>query len=509
MSERIVIVGAGINGLVAANYLQRQGYQVSLIEAKDKVGGACTSESVVIGGQQHLYPPGASVLGLMQRFIYEETGLSSKLKTFVPYSPNLVFFPDEKVPTQIHRNPKDFDLELSNKWGEKKGNAQAFLDDEFKVIQFLQQGYREARTPSLSDAQTTLGSVLTDLWITGDAKSLLDHYFSSEKAKVYMAMTVAESGPVSVYDSFSALTIPIMNSGSIFDGYYGFVYQGIWEVTKHLGNINENLGVNVHTSSRVCEVNSNQKVIIFEDSAGQHKVTYDKLIFATDPLTASRLMDHPEQIEAVNNKKLLGSSGKLNLLFKQPIRWKNNLDHPDSDSAFRYIFSVDNIEDFNKATLSVCEAENDYEPGFMQVYCEGAACRKMNENTRYDRIAVFFKNLSLRKQGQDLKNISNQVKSSIFEKIKNPEDCIWDNLSTPKDLQEKFFFPGGNIDHTVLTDGQMYFDRTFSSDPENNFYGFFDYEDIYYCGAGSYPCGSVAGTPGYICSQQIIKQSTE
>ena len=509
MSERIVIVGAGINGLVAANYLQRQGYQVSLIEAKDKVGGACTSESVVIGGQQHLYPPGASVLGLMQRFIYEETGLSSKLKTFVPHSPNLVFFPDEKVPTQIHRNPKDFDLELSNKWGEKKGNAQAFRDDEFKVIQFLQQGYKEARTPSLSDAQTTLGNVLTDLWITGDAKSLLDHYFSSEKAKVYMAMTVAESGPVSVYDSFSALTIPIMNSGSIFDGYYGFVYQGIWEVTKHLGNINENLGVNVHTSSRVCEVNSNQKVIIFEDTAGQHKVTYDKLIFATDPLTASILMDHSEQIEAVNNKKLLGSSGKLNLLFKQPIRWKINLDHPDSDSAFRYIFSVDNIEAFNKATLSVCEAENDYEPGFMQVYCEGAAYRKMNKNTRYDRIAVFFKNLSLRKQGQDLKNISNQVKSSIFEKIKNPEDCIWDNLSTPKDLQEKFFFPGGNIDHTVLTDGQMYFDRTFSSDPENNFYGFFDYEDIYYCGAGSYPCGSVAGTPGYICSQQIIKQSTE
>jgi len=184
MSERIVIVGAGINGLVAANYLQRQGYQVSLIEAKDRVGGACTSETIELEGQNHEYASGASVLGLMQRFIFEETGLSSKLKTFVPYSPNLVFFPDEKVPTQIHRNPKDFDLELSNKWGEKKGNAQAFRDDESKVIKFLQEGYREARTPTLSDAQTTLGSALTDLWITGDAKSLLDHYFSSEKAKV-------------------------------------------------------------------------------------------------------------------------------------------------------------------------------------------------------------------------------------------------------------------------------------------------------------------------------------
>ena len=33
-----------------------------------------------------------------------------------------------------------------------------------------------------------------------------------------------------------------------------------------------------------------------------------------------------------------------------------------------------------------------------------------------------------------------------------------------------------------------------------------NYQDIYYCGAGSFPCGSVAGTPGYICSKQIIKK---
>ena len=44
----VVIVGAGINGLVAANYLRRCGYQVTIIERAARVGGACvpaTAES--------------------------------------------------------------------------------------------------------------------------------------------------------------------------------------------------------------------------------------------------------------------------------------------------------------------------------------------------------------------------------------------------------------------------------------------------------------------------------
>ena len=36
----IAIVGAGINGLVAANYLQRSGCKVTMIERSHRVGGA-------------------------------------------------------------------------------------------------------------------------------------------------------------------------------------------------------------------------------------------------------------------------------------------------------------------------------------------------------------------------------------------------------------------------------------------------------------------------------------
>ncbi len=39
-SRNITVIGAGINGLVAANYLQRAGHQVSLLERSDRPGPA-------------------------------------------------------------------------------------------------------------------------------------------------------------------------------------------------------------------------------------------------------------------------------------------------------------------------------------------------------------------------------------------------------------------------------------------------------------------------------------
>lgn len=77
----------------------------------------------------------------------------------------------------------------------------------------------------------------------------------------------------------------------------------------------------------------------------------------------------------------------------------------------------------------------------------------------------------------------------------------------PKDLQQLFHFPGGNIDHTMLTGGQTFFDRNYSVDPSANFYCFGNLENVLMCGAGTYPRGSVTGTPGYICAQQLLRHA--
>ena len=80
MKKRVVIVGGGINGLTAANYLQKQNFDVKILEKNNNIGGACVKDSVIINKKPVNYPKGATVLGMMQKFIFEKLTFQNLLK---------------------------------------------------------------------------------------------------------------------------------------------------------------------------------------------------------------------------------------------------------------------------------------------------------------------------------------------------------------------------------------------------------------------------------------------
>jgi phytoene dehydrogenase-like protein len=505
LSKRVIIVGAGINGLVAANYLRRAGFSVTMIERSGRVGGACISDVATVNGQSQRYALGASVLGLMQDFVFRETGLVDRLETFVPDQPKRVYFPDDAASAWIYRNPTQLKRELADKWGER-GDVAGFRADEARVVAYLQDGYRRAVPPSLPEAELALGAELVRLWITGSAAHLFDHYFTAEHTKIYMGMTVTESGPVSLHEPYSAFTVPLMDSGSIFDGYYGFVRDGIWRVTEELAALNSELGVGLRLGSTVSAIDIAKGALEYDRAGTQATVEFDHLVLATDPLTAARLVGVDALVREIEQKRFLGTSGKVTLFFRRPVRWLDESATTASggDAAFRFIFSVDSVADFEAATLRVLKTEVDYAPGYIQIYCEGAAMRQLGVVEPFDRLTLFFKNMALNRPGDALPDVEAAVKAQVLALVANPEDCVWSRLLSPKDLQHLFLFPGGNLDHTMLVGGQTFHDRQFSADPETRFYAFGGLPNVWYCGAGAYPCGSIAGTPGYMCAQQLI-----
>ncbi len=503
-SQNIAVIGAGINGLVAANYLVRAGHQVTLLESKDRIGGACVSETVEIDGLQQDYALGASTLGLMQDFVWQETGLADRLDVWACKHPDLVFFPGTEQPAFIYNDTSQLIQELAEKWDER-GDLTAFHADSDRVVRFLQDGYRAGQPPSVSDAVADLGADLTALWITGSAATLFDHYMTAERTKLRVSMMVNESGPVSLYEPYSAFSIPMMSSGSVVGGYYGYVRGGIWQITQELGRINMELGVDLVLLCKVHDIDTKTGTIRYETSDGSQILHADHLVFATDPQIAARLTGASDLIELTAQQRVLGTSGKLNLMFRNPIQWKQGSADPDSDTAFRYFFAVDTIADFETATLAVVDDGADFVPGYFQVYCEGAAMRHMGMAESYERLAVFFKNLALGKTGEQLAAVEAEVKEVILSHIANPQDCVWSRLLTPRDLQQTFGFPGGNIEHTMLVEGQSYDGRQYANEANRRFYQFGAFENVSICGSSTYPCGSVAGTPAYMCVKELLR----
>jgi phytoene dehydrogenase-like protein len=500
--RRVVIVGAGINGLVAANYLRRSGCRVLLLERRSKVGGACVSASVQCRGREVAYASGASVLGMMQDFVLNETGLADRVEIFTPDCPEIVYFKDEPVPVLFHPTIERLRDELRQKCGER-GDVEGFDRDLGQVADFLRKGFRNAAPPTLALAQEALGCELAALWISGDARSLLDHYFTSERVKTFFAISVTESGPTSLDDPFSAFTVPLMASGGVFDGKWGFVKGGIWKLTEALAQLNRALGVEIVVDAEVMSVSASELMATFSVGSQVRQARADALVFATDPLSAAALLHDKELTRTIGGKRLLGTSGKLAMIFDQPVEWRDDEGSQDFPSGFRFIMLRDDLNSFEKSAQAAREV--DFDPGFLEIYPEGPAMQRLGAKGDAHIISVFFKNLGWGKRGAELPDVENQVAEWVLARIKNRAALMKTILHTPKDLSETFGFPRGNIDHIELARGQTFFDRNYSANPERGFYRFGAHESIFYCGAGAYPCGSVAGTAGYMCAQQILK----
>ena len=94
----VIVVGGGHNGLTCAAYLARAGKQVLVLEARERLGGACTLEQP-FADDRYVISPCAYVVGLLDEDVIRDLDLNRRglevyvadPQLWVPYSDGTAF----------------------------------------------------------------------------------------------------------------------------------------------------------------------------------------------------------------------------------------------------------------------------------------------------------------------------------------------------------------------------------------------------------------------------------
>ncbi|MBL7198324.1 MAG: NAD(P)/FAD-dependent oxidoreductase [Candidatus Omnitrophica bacterium] len=222
----VIIIGAGIGGLVCGCYLAKAGMKVLIVEKNDKPGGYCTS----FERKGFKFDACVHSLGSCRKsgYIYNvlsELDLINKIK-LIRYNPSdVVIAPDYRI--HFNNDIKDFVRELQN----------YFPSETSQIKKFIYHIY-----------DSTFASLFINLKRVS-FKNFLDSFFKDNKLKAILSIVIL--GNSGLPPSFiSAFTAASLYKEFIFDGGY-YPVGGMQILSNSFADKAEELGCKIDLSNEV------------------------------------------------------------------------------------------------------------------------------------------------------------------------------------------------------------------------------------------------------------------
>ncbi len=515
---KVIIIGAGHNGLVAAYYLAKAGLKPLVLERRGVVGGACVTDEFHPGFRCSSL---ATSAGLLPQ-VLNDLQLHKYGVEFI--KPNVqVCAVNGLAPICIYEDAThtvDALTKISSRDASRYGEFVATFERIGRALRPLL-----TMTPPDIDAPTK-----SELWNLGklgwkirglgkkDEYRLLRYgpmavadlsaeWFEHETLRAIVAargIFGAFAGPWSAGTSAPLLLQAAMSGAAIAPTV--FVYGGMGAMTQALAKAATEAGAEIRTEAQVRSVEVKDDRVAGIVLTSGESIPASTVVSNGDPgVTFTQLLDYaavtPTFRARVQNYRAHGVVAMVHLALSALPQF-TGIDSPEKLSGRIHIGpDIDYIERaFDAAKYGDFSTKPFMEvtmPTLSDASLAPKGAHVMSIHAQYAPYKLKNGDWDSRRE-----ELGDAIVNALTEYAPNLNELIVGRkILTPLDLEREFGLTGGHIHH-----GEMSLDQLFAFRP---FIGAAQYRSpvkgLYLCGAGTHPGGGVTGAPGFNASREVIR----
>jgi phytoene dehydrogenase-like protein len=517
----IIIIGAGLDGLVAAYYLAKAGHKPVVLERRDTIGGACGTEEFHPGFRASL----ATSMGPLLPQIANDLQLARHGVEFIKPTPRVTALNLNGPPLCIYDDPQRTADELaihSKKDGERYPEfARCFANIGRALRPLLTMTPPDIDSPSKLELWDLgkLGWKIRGLGKTDEYRllrygpmavaDLAGEWFENELLRAIVAtrgIFGAFAGPWSAGTSLPLL-LQAANDGQVFAP-ASFVKRGMAALSEAIAKAATEAGAEIRTGVNVTQIQLEDGRAVGVIVERGENIPGWTILSNSDPgITLLELLD-PGELAPVfrsrtRNYRAHGTVARLDLALSALPSFVGIKPGENEKLAGRIHIGPD-IDYLERAFDAAKYGELSGRP-YLDITIPTLSDSTLASGGQHVlSIHAQFAPYKLKAGDWDTKReeLGNTIMATLSEYAPQIEELIIGRrVITPLDLETKYGFRGGHIHH-----GEMSLDQLFAFRPVIGCarYGT-PIERLYLCGAGTHPGGGLTGASGLNASRKIIR----
>ncbi len=534
-----IIIGAGHNGLVCANYLAKARKSVLIVEARNIVGGAAVTEEVFEG---YKFSRFSYVLGVFRQKVIDEL-FPDNWREHVPLYKveSTLCIPGKKVDDFVLLS-HDADISYANikaYAGEQEAENYTRLmlriaDISHSISPLLDTAPIESlwcafkKLPlSKLPRQQKIDEVMT--FLSSSCANVLDQWLENDRLKAALSYSGTIGMALSPYSPGTAFSQLHHVANTIKDeqGEQKFRYYprgGNGSITQYLAQLAQERGVIIRLQAKV------KRILVDNNTAQGIELANGQVCYArkgvisnaTYNVTFKQLIDEKIDLPAsfARGLKVIPyqtNCTKINLVIDKIPQFtclKNVLPldgnftqncHAAAQYLLNVILAGDSMEHLHQCYLAAEQKKMSTQP-IIQMLIPSLVDDSLTPDGSEHLVAMLFTQYTPYdvKGGWDETN-RQQFMSNVLRRIDSyapgfSESIVHQDVLFPPDIETVLNMTGGNIFHGALT-----LDNIFSARPMPRHSQYqTPIENLYSCSAANHPGGGVSGGPGRNCAQAIL-----